>query len=86
MQAQNLSLQKAQEKREKRGVNIAVSGDSIRRISKLQYKVKSQTGNGWYRVAKTEDADVWACTCPDFRTGWNKIKDRPALWQQSANL
>lgn len=55
-----------QESRQKKGINIAVSGDSIQKLSKNQYRVKSQTGNGWYDVTKTPDADVWACSCPDF--------------------
>lgn len=45
-------------RREKKGICIAVSGDSIKKLSKNFYRVKSQNGNGWYTVAKTEDADV----------------------------
>lgn len=64
------------EKRQKKGVCIAVSGDSIRRLSKNLYKVKSQSGNGWYKVAKTEDADIWSCTCPDFSYRLVKMEDK----------
>lgn len=55
-----------QEQRQKKGVNIAVSGDSIQKLSKNQYRVKSQSRDVWYDVTKTPDADVWACSCPDF--------------------
>lgn len=52
--------------RQKKGISIAVSGDSIQKLSKNQYRVKSQTRDVWYDVIKTPDADVWACSCPDF--------------------
>lgn len=66
MQAESQPLQKAGEMRQKKGVNIAVSGNSIQKLSKNQYSVKSQTRDVWYNVTKTPDADVWACSCPDF--------------------
>lgn len=52
--------------RHEKGVSIAVSGESIRKLSKNQYKVKSQTRDVWYDVTKTPDANVWSCSCPDF--------------------
>lgn len=73
MQASETSFQ---EQRQKKGVSIAVTGDSIKRLSKNLYKVKSQTGSGWYRVAKTEDAEVWSCTCPDFSYRLVKLQDK----------
>lgn len=60
------------ERREKKGINIAVSGESIKRLSKNQYRVKSQTRDIWYDVTKTPDADAWACSCPDF--SYNLVK------------
>jgi putative transposase len=63
MQANETSFQ---EQRHKKGISIAVSGDSIQKLSKHQYRVKSQTGSGWYEVTTTPDADVWSCSCPDF--------------------
>lgn len=54
------------QRRKKKGVCIATAGDSIKRLSKNLYRVKSQTGNGWYDVFRTKDADLWSCTCPDF--------------------
>lgn len=64
------------EKRHMRGVSIAVSGDSIRKLSKNSYQVRSQSGNGWYRVTKTVDADIWSCTCPDFSYRLVKLQDK----------
>lgn len=54
------------ESREKKGINIAVSGDSVQKLSKNQYRVKSQSRDVWYDVTKMLDADVWTCSCPDF--------------------
>lgn len=76
MQAENPPMQKQQLAREKKGVNIAVSGDSIKRLSKNQYKVKSQTSDGWYNVSKAQDADVWSCSCPDFSYRLVKMQDK----------
>ena len=63
-------------KREKKGINIAVSGDSIKRLGKNHYKVKSQSLDVCYNVTKTEDADVWACTCPDFSYRLPRMEDK----------
>lgn len=54
------------EQRHKKGVNIAVSGDSIKRLSKNVFRVKSQSGNGWYIIRRAESLDIWSCSCPDF--------------------
>jgi transposase-like protein/predicted nucleic acid-binding Zn finger protein len=75
MEAQN-SMQKAQLAREKKGVRIAVSGGSIQKLSKNQYRVKSQTRDVWYDVTKTPDADVWACSCPDFCYNLTRKEDK----------
>ena len=63
MQANPTSIES---ERQKKGVHIAVLGDSIQKLSKNQYRVKSQTRDTWYDITKTPDADVWACSCPDF--------------------
>jgi transposase-like protein len=64
------------EKRQKKGVCIAVAGDSIKRLSKNLYKVRSQSGNGWYKITRTEDADIWSCTCPDFSYNLVRKEDK----------
>lgn len=64
------------EERERKGLNIAVSGNSIKRLSKNQYRVKSQSRDVWYNVTRTEDVDVWACTCPDFSYRLTKMQDK----------
>jgi transposase-like protein/predicted nucleic acid-binding Zn finger protein/uncharacterized protein (DUF1778 family) len=62
--------------RQEKGVSIAVTGDSIKKLSKVHYRVKSQTRDAWYNVTRTEDADVWACTCPDFSYRLVKKEDK----------
>lgn len=64
------------EQRQAKGIDIAVSGESIKRLSKNHYRVKSQSRDVWYNVSKTEDADVWACTCPDFSYRLVKMQDK----------
>lgn len=73
MQASETSFQ---EKRQKKGINIAVSGESIKRLSKNQYRVKSQTRDVFYDVIKTSDADVWTCSCPDFCYNLTRKEDK----------
>ena len=50
--------------REERGKAIANQGDQIRKVSDYSFKVKSQSGNGFYEVKTTRDG--MTCTCPDF--------------------
>jgi transposase-like protein len=52
--------------REQLAIQIATAGDSIRRVTKNYFMVKSQSGRGWYKVRKLQDADVWICDCADF--------------------
>jgi hypothetical protein len=52
--------------RHKKGVRIVAATDSIKKLSKNLYTVKSQTGKGWYEVFRTVEADLWSCTCADF--------------------
>lgn len=66
MSSTTLPNQTSFDSRHKKGVNIVAATDSIKKLSKNLYKVKSQTGNGWYEVFRTTDADVWSCTCADF--------------------
>jgi transposase-like protein len=53
------------ESREQRGLEIAQMGKQIRRIDGQTYYVRSQSGNGEYRVSKSPDG--WTCECPDHR-------------------
>jgi transposase-like protein len=49
--------------RELRGLDILAKGDQIRRLDADHYKVKSQSGNGFYDV--TRQGKEWSCKCPD---------------------
>jgi putative transposase len=51
--------------REMRGKLICESsGTNVKRIDEHEYRVKSQSGSGEYRVYATEKG--WLCSCPDF--------------------
>jgi transposase len=50
--------------REQRGKAIADQGDQIKKVSDYAFKVKSQSGKGFYEVKETKDG--MTCTCPDF--------------------
>jgi len=58
--------------REKRGLEIAKTDNQINRIDVHTYIVKSQSGNGEYRVYKNEDE--WRCECPDHKYRHLKCK------------
>jgi len=58
------------ESREQRGLEIAQMGKQIRRIDGQTYYVRSQSGNGEYRVSKGQDG--WNCECPDHK--YRKMK------------
>ena len=49
--------------RERRGEQISNIKGAVKRISEEAYKVKSQSGNGFYDVLKTVQG--WMCSCPD---------------------
>lgn len=51
--------------REDRGKAIAEMKGQIWRYSDTVYRVKSQSGNGSYRVTKNDLG--WSCTCPDHQ-------------------
>ncbi|MGH9877004.1 MAG: SWIM zinc finger family protein [Nitrososphaerales archaeon] len=61
--------------RQVRGLAIVSIGSSIRRINKLQYRVKSQSSEEtWYEVVKQYGHNIggrqegqWTCSCPDFQ-------------------
>ena len=50
--------------RKVRGLAIVAQAGMIERINSTTYKVKSQSGNGWYLVEK--QGGEWRCECPDF--------------------
>lgn len=50
--------------REERGKAIADQGDQIKKVNDLLFKVKSQSGKGFYDVKSTKDGMI--CSCPDF--------------------
>ena len=52
--------------REERGQAIAEKDGQIERIKENLYLVKSQSGNGSYKVEHTEIG--WKCSCPDHQT------------------
>lgn len=58
--------------REERGKAIANQGDQIKKVNEHSYKVKSQSGNGFYEVKATESG--MTCDCPDFLYRGGKCK------------
>jgi transposase-like protein len=56
--------------REQRGLAIIALGSQIRRVDAQTYRVKSQSGNGWYLVLK--EGSEWKCECPDYY--YRKVK------------
>jgi transposase-like protein len=62
--------------REQLAIQIATAGDSILKLTKNHYKVKSQIENRWYNVKKLQDADVWTCECADFMYRLSKNTDK----------
>ena len=51
-------------RRKVRALAIVAQADTIERIDARNYRVKSQSGNGWYHVRK--EGGEWKCECPDF--------------------
>jgi transposase len=58
--------------RETRGKEIADQGDQIKKINDHSFKVKSQSGSGFYEVKSTESG--MTCDCPDFLYRGGKCK------------
>ena len=58
--------------REERGRAIANQGDQIKKVNGHSFKVKSQSGSGFYEVKSTKSG--MTCTCPDFVYRGGKCK------------
>jgi len=52
--------------RKERAAQILSKVNSVRKITKNHYAVKSQSSDAEYSVTKIPDADIWTCECPDF--------------------
>lgn len=52
--------------RNDKAVQIISQTNNIRKISKNNYRVTSQSQDKIYNVRKLQDADVWICDCQDF--------------------
>ena len=51
------------EMRKSRGQTIANVESNVRRLDQNEYRVRSQSGSGEYRIFSTESG--WTCSCPD---------------------
>lgn len=58
--------------REARGKAIASQSDNIKKVNDHSFKVKSQSGHGYYEVKETPFG--MTCTCPDFKNRGGKCK------------
>jgi len=58
--------------RDLRGKAIADQGDQIKKVNENAFKVKSQSGSGFYEVKTTKDG--MTCTCPDFTYRGGRFK------------
>jgi transposase len=58
--------------REQRGKSIADQGDQIKKVNDNSFKVKSQSGSGFYEVKSTPTG--MTCDCPDFVYRGGKCK------------
>jgi transposase-like protein/transcription elongation factor Elf1 len=64
--------------RAQRGLKILAEGDdAIRRVSEGAYKVKSQSGKGYYDVVN--DGVQWVCSCPDRQVSGQFCKHQWAV-------
>ena len=68
--------------RQKRGQVIATAKRSINRYNESRYLVKSQSGNGKYKVILTKLG--WTCSCPDHKFRGVKCKHIYAVEFSSA--
>jgi hypothetical protein len=62
--------------REQLGIEIATAGDSIGKITKNCYKIRSRSSNTWYSIKKLQDANVWTCERTDFLYRLTKEADK----------
>jgi transposase len=65
-------MQTTSNPREKRGKAIVDKGDQIKKVADNSFKVKSQSGNGFYEVKSSKMG--MTCTCPDFVYHGGKCK------------
>jgi len=65
-------MQTSPNSREERGKVIANQGNQIKKVNDHSFKVKSQSGNGFYEVKATESG--MTCDCPDFLYRGGKCK------------
>jgi hypothetical protein len=65
-------MQVTSNSREERGKAIANQGDQIKKVNDQSFKVKSQSGSGFYEVKATEAG--MTCDCPDFLYRGGKCK------------
>jgi transposase-like protein len=60
--------------RELRGLAILSQPNTVSQVSKNEWKVRSQSGNGYYQVSRKyvsngrSNPHIWSCTCPDHTT------------------
>lgn len=64
-------MRKSPTRREKRGMEICIAGH-VKRVSNYLYKVRSQSGRGYYDVKATTRG--MTCTCKDFARYGRKCK------------
>lgn len=57
---------KQEDTRNHKATQIISQTNSIRKISKNNYRVMSQSLDRFYNVRKLPQSDVWTCDCPDF--------------------
>lgn len=62
--------------REQLAIQIATSGDSIRKITRNHYQVRSESTGKWYNIKKLQDAEVWTCECSDFMYRLSRNTDK----------
>jgi len=55
--------------RPQRALAIYAKGNQIKRVDNSTYRVKSQSGHGWYLV--TKKGEEWSCGCPDHK--WRNV-------------
>lgn len=58
--------------REEKGKQIAITQNCVSRVDDTKYKVKSQSGKGFYDVKETDYG--MTCTCKDFVNRGGKCK------------
>ncbi|MCK9442434.1 MAG: SWIM zinc finger domain-containing protein [Methanothrix sp.] len=67
-----VTMQAAKNPRELRSKAIADQGNQVNKVNDRSFKVKSQSGNGFYEVKETKEGIT--CDCPDFVYRGGKCK------------